>query len=802
MKNAPIATQAYFDCNATTPVLPIAADAAMEAMRILYGNPSSSHLVGLQAKFILESSRRAAGKAVGAEPEQITFTSGATEAIQTAVFSALQHFKSGVHSAGKLLYCATEHKAVPQALHYWVKALELPLEIFELPVDSQGLLKLDILRRELPHAVMLCTMAVNNETGVIQDLAAIESLLHELRSNTLWMVDCVQALGKIPLRLSSQRIDYAPFSGHKLYAPKGIGFLYVRKNTPFFPLIVGGGQEKGLRSGTENLPGVAAFGAVLNLLNVEGKSEKGNALFHSHSQLEKFRKSIVTALKEAFPKIEFNSPFENSVPTTINFSVPGFASAELLDVFDSAGLRLSAGSACSSASAKPSHVLDAMGVPTWRSLSALRLSFGPHTSEKEIEKGCKIIRESAIALQNSCLLGTSADFEAPETLRDGIIQLRSGSSNSWIIANRESRNCIIIDPCDTAAERIERYVRCQNLEVLAILDTHSHADHDSIRPILQRILSEQMASSKGSFDELGWPISPNSPILTSVVLENGEAVPAIQIQQTSRGEWVLATLKTPGHTGDSQTFLYGMAKKGRLRKEDTSFAFPGDTVLSGGLGRTNFSTSNSKDMFRSLRSLQEVLSPSTLLCPAHDYNQSFATSLNTEKEQNPLLALALSPMTPMTLQMFEDRKKEIDTELSKLEETFQGMVCGVTPTSLCIESAKATVSPDQLKKYTQAKKKVPLIIDVREPQEYSIFKGWKKLGFDEPPKNVPLSRFVNLMEELLSSQEFDREILLICRSGNRSLHATKSLRRLGFSKAVSLEGGVALMTSIDSKTHG
>lgn len=275
MKIAAVPTLAYFDCNATTPTLPEAAKAALMAMQSLYGNPSSAHLTGLQAKAILEGARKSAGKVVGADSEQIIFTSGATEAIQTAVFSVLQSARErGLGAGTKLLYGATEHKAVPQALYHWVRAVGLPYEVVELPVDSQGVIDIAALKRELPGAALVCTMAVNNETGVIQDLAAIEKALLESGSDAYWLVDCVQALGKVPLALDRSRIDYAPFSGHKLYAPKGIGFLYVSKRAPLVPLIVGGGQERGLRSGTENLPGVAAFGAVLEMLANGGKKSK------------------------------------------------------------------------------------------------------------------------------------------------------------------------------------------------------------------------------------------------------------------------------------------------------------------------------------------------------------------------------------------------------------------------------------------------------------------------------------------------------------------------------------------------
>jgi glyoxylase-like metal-dependent hydrolase (beta-lactamase superfamily II)/rhodanese-related sulfurtransferase len=464
-----------------------------------------------------------------------------------------------------------------------------------------------------------------------------------------------------------------------------------------------------------------------------------------------------------------------------------------MDVFDSAGLRLSAGSACSATSVKPSHVLDAMGVPSWRSTSALRLSFGPNTSEKEINRGCQIIRECAIALKNTCLLETSGSFEAPENLRDGILQFRIGSTNSWILANRESRNCVIIDPCETVAERMEQYVRCQNLDVLAILDTHSHADHDSIRPVLQKVLADRFKNLNATYDNLGWPTF-KSDFVSIVLLEDGTSVPMIRIHSFGADEFILACLKTSGHTDDSQTFLCGLAKDGILKKENVFFAFCGDTILSGGLGRTNFSVSNPEALFHSLRQLQMVLHPNTLLCPAHDYNSSFSTHLKTEIDENPLLALALSPMTPLTLDLFLQKKKEIDTELCKLEDNFPGIVCGVTPTSQPAISQTMTIPADQLQEYLKNTPTPPLLIDVRESQEFSLFKDWGAIGFSPPPRNVPLSRIVNFMSELLKAGNLQQEILFICRTGNRSLHVTRSLRRLGFTRAWSLEGGVALST--------
>lgn len=775
-------TRAYFDCNATTPTLPAAAEAALEAMNTLYGNPSSAHVVGLQAKHMLESTRKLAARAVGGKPEQIIFTSGATEAIQTAVFSALENAKSKKYGETgskepkrlKLLYGATEHKAVPQALQHWVNAIGLPFEVISIPVDENGLLDLPFIRKQLPETILLCTMAVNNETGVIQDLKEIDRLLRETKSDALWLADCVQALGKISLGLSNTRIDYAPFSGHKFYAPKGIGFLYVSERAPIFPLMVGGGQERGLRSGTENLPGVAALGAVLKFLIDEPTSDSP---FQPHAMIVAHRDRIVAELRKAFPKVEFNTPFEKAVPTTINFSIPGFSSKELMDLFDSAGLRLSAGSACSSAKTEPSYVLEAMGLPEWRTVSALRLSFGPLTSSAEIERGCKAIRESANALKHSCLLDTAGAFDVPENLRDGILQLRSGPSNTWVLADREAKTCVVVDPVDTIAERLEHYIRCQDLRIIAILDTHSHADHVSVRPVLEQLLSDQMVG--GNTDALGWPSKT-----TKIRLENGTEADAISLSATH----VFARVHTPGHTSDSHAYLFGTVKNGVLTTAETQFAFTGDTILTGGLGRTNFLMSDVNELFHSLRKIEGILGSSTLICPAHDYSNSFATRLETEVTENPLLKLALGG----ELQPFIRRKTEIDLELENLERSFQGIVCGVAQNNPKEADCDIAVTGLDLAAFMARK---PLVIDVREPQEFELFKEWKALGLKEKPRNVPLTRFVNFMQELIAQGEKPGDILLLCRSGNRSLQAARSLRRLGLPKCYSLEGGLALLAN-------
>lgn len=387
-------TDLYLDSNATTSVLPCAADAAIDALVHGYANPSSSHAAGLRARAILDAARTRACRLLGVGAGRLMFNSGATEGIQTAVLSALCALRErrahGAAAGHLILYGATEHKAVPESLAHWNRLLGLGLELRRLPVDGQGRHDLDLLRRWAPDAALVCTMAANNETGTISDLDGIAACLEA--SPALWLVDCVQALGKLPLNLAETRIDYAPFSGHKLYAPKGVGMLYVRAGAPYTPLMAGGGQENGLRAGTENMPGIAALGAVLAAL------EAGGA-FRSRAELETLRRQLVDSLRRAFPEVVFNTPLDLSLPTTLNFTVPGLSSARLLDTFDAAGIRVSAGSACSAAQSLPSYVLEAMGLPDWRSRNAIRLSLGAAVDDATVDAACRRIEECGAVLR-------------------------------------------------------------------------------------------------------------------------------------------------------------------------------------------------------------------------------------------------------------------------------------------------------------------------------------------------------------------------------------------------------------------
>ncbi len=550
-------SEIYLDANATSPVLPAAIAAAGLAMRDGFGNPSSTHATGLRAKAMLDAVRVRACRLLGVGPGRLAFTSGATEGIQTAVLSALCEVRErrlrGQYAGDLLLYGATEHKAVPESLAHWNRLLGTCLELRALPVDQMGRHDLDVLRQLAPRAAMVCTMAANNETGAISDLDGIGAVLQAVASPAYWMVDSVQALGKMHLDLAATGIDYAPFSGHKLYAPKGIGMLYVREGAPYTPLMCGGGQESGLRAGTENMAGVAALGAVLEALD-DGVS------FRSHIQLSQFRLRLADALREALPGIVFNAPFASTLPTTLNFSVPGFSSRELLDLFDAAGVRVSAGSACSSAKSAPSYVLEAMQLPHWRSAAAVRLSFGPMADDTFIAAACARIAHCGKALRASCLIPSAMPVES----RDGIVQLGVDGECTWLVLDAASRSCVVIDALAPLAMRIADFIRCQQYQVRAVIDTHAREQCASGRAALLSLLDGQPdGASAGA--PLGWPA-----LAASVSLGNGVAADALVL-----GERVLARVPRV----DGATYLLGTrARDGAMRPEKVAFAFTGETL--------------------------------------------------------------------------------------------------------------------------------------------------------------------------------------------------------------------------------
>ena len=605
----------YFDANATTPVLPAAIEAACLAMQSNYGNPSSTHSSGLRASVLLDAARASAHAVLGTTAGQIIFTSGATEGIQTAILSALHALRAQriahPHAAPNLLlYGATEHKAVPATLQHWNELLDLGCEIDVIPVGEDGRHDLAFLALHAPRAALICTMAVNNESGVISDLDGIRRTLDACGSQALWLVDSVQALGKITLDLDRLRIDYAPFSGHKLYAPKGIGMLYVRPAAPFMPLLAGGGQETGQRGGTENMPGIAAFGAVLDALRI------GSSPFQDAAVLHGFRSQLADALRAAFAGIVFNTPFDISVSTTLNFSVAGLSSREMMNLFDAAGMRVSSGSACNSSKTTRSFVLDAMGLCGWRSAGAVRFSFGPATQAAQIDEACLRIARAGTALRVACVLGEgrAGNGAAPA----GLLQLRIDGANAWILADAANERCVIIDPLPALVERITQSVQCRGLRLAAILTTDDNAMVQEARARLCALLATSM--------DVGNPAKA-----TTIQLADASGGDAIQL-----GDDFLTWRRVDDGSSRSTAYLLGHASAGTMPASAVHSIFCGDLL-----------SSNQRTV--GLARLAELAHSESVLLPSNDEPAPIASTLQVElgKTLPPDRAASVSAAQPL-----------------------------------------------------------------------------------------------------------------------------------------------------------
>jgi cysteine sulfinate desulfinase/cysteine desulfurase-like protein/glyoxylase-like metal-dependent hydrolase (beta-lactamase superfamily II)/rhodanese-related sulfurtransferase len=726
-------------------------------METLFGNPSSSHVSGLQAKQIIDETRQQAKTIIGAGDGKVIFTSGATEGIQTAILSALQHAKTTLNSSKKycLLYGATEHKAVPESLKHWNKILEINAEIKAIPVNELGQLDMGFITKEVPNALMICTMAVNNETGVYQDINLLDQTIRANNKDTAWMVDCVQSLGKTDLNLAKTSIDYAPFSGHKLYAPKGVGFMYIKETAAFTPFIAGGGQESGLRSGTENLPGLAALNVIFSMLNTASEDT-----FTALKTLHLFRQQIATALTQAFPEIVFNHSFENSVPTTINFSIPGFSSKEIMDLFDAANIRVSSGSACSS-KVVGSFVLDAMGLPNWQSESAIRMSFGPAMTQQQVDEACTRIVFAAQALGQSCLT-IDTNITADKTELDGLLQFKVGGSCSWLYVDKKTKSAIFIDPLPELTERIQTLLTCQGLDLIAVIDTHGHGDHQSCRACLvDDYLTQQQT------DILGWPVHSKTTII------DGKHYPYILL-----GDKWLVKVNTPGHTTDSTSLLLSDPVKDSTDKLVVHYAFCGDLILMDSLGRTNFSSSSAAVMFSSLQLLKALIGTESLICPSHDYNNEFTTSISAEISRNSLLAHVMN--NEINIKDFSIQKTLMDTHI--VDQSGSEIMCGALIGD-CQKTSVREYNSHSLAEALEQPNNIKLI-DLRESYEYAL---QHDKHFEN---NVPLTRLVEFM--LQHKHNKQQPLILVCRTGSRSQLAAQALLRLGFEHVGHLKGGYAL----------
>ena len=363
----------YLDHAATTPVRPEVRDAMLPYLGDdAFGNPSSAHRFGRAARAGIEEAKRLVAAALDAEPNQVVFTSGGTEADNLAVIGAAlaARERGGPFRAA---VAATEHKAILAAAH---AVVHLGGEEIVLPVDAGGAVDEAALDAALARGVaVVSVMWVNNEVGTIQPIARLAERCRA--AGVCFHTDAVQAFGKMPISVRDVPATLLTISGHKIGAPKGIGALVVRDRRAVEAIIHGGGQQFGLRPGTENVPGIIALGSAVELAAAE-QAEEARRVGALRDDLER----RITAL---FPDARVNGGNGNRAPHVLNVSFPGTDSEAMLMHLDLAGIACSAGSACSTGSVEPSHVLTAMGVPPELGVAALRFSFGRTSTAEDVE---------------------------------------------------------------------------------------------------------------------------------------------------------------------------------------------------------------------------------------------------------------------------------------------------------------------------------------------------------------------------------------------------------------------------------
>ena len=359
----------YFDNNATTQVASEVLEAMLPYFRELYGNPSSMHTFGGQVGQKIRTAREQVAELIGASPDEIIFTSCGSESDNTAIHSALATQPDKKH----IITSRVEHPAI-RALcaHLQTQGYR----ITELSVDKSGLLDLENLEKSLTaDTAIVSLMWGNNETGVIFPVEKAAAIAHE--RGVLFHTDAVQAAGKIPIKLKNNAIDMLSISGHKLHAPKGIGVLYVRKGTKFSPFLIGGHQERGRRGGTENAPSIVGLGKARELAAMN--MEKENTF------VKAMRDRLETELLNRIPQSRVNGDRSNRLPNTTNISFEFVEGEAILLLMNELGICASSGSACTSGSLQPSHVLRAMGVPFTMAHGSIRFSLSIYNTEEEID---------------------------------------------------------------------------------------------------------------------------------------------------------------------------------------------------------------------------------------------------------------------------------------------------------------------------------------------------------------------------------------------------------------------------------
>ena len=372
--------ECYLDQSATTRVNDEVLDLMLKVYREDYGNPSSMHSKGVEAEKYIRTAREQVAKTLRVQPKEIYFTSGGTESNNLAVIGgAFANKRAG----NKILTTVYEHASVSAPMQF---LQEQGFDVVQLPVDEKGVLDLNALRREMtPDVILVSVMMVNNEIGALNPIAEIGTLIRQVNPEVLYHVDAIQAYGKFDIRPKRCGIDLLSASGHKIHGPKGTGFLYVREKTKIRPLLLGGGQQDGMRSGTENVPGIAGLGLAAEIIYRD--------LEENTQRLYALRDRFISET-EQIEGCTVNGPRgREGAPHVVSVSAAGIRSEVLLHALEDKGVYVSAGSACSSHKRAPSATLTAIGLKKELLESTVRFSFSVNTTEEEIDCAVKALAE-------------------------------------------------------------------------------------------------------------------------------------------------------------------------------------------------------------------------------------------------------------------------------------------------------------------------------------------------------------------------------------------------------------------------
>ena len=385
----------YLDSAATTPMDPRVCAAVADAMATVYGNPSSLYAAGRAAKAAVEKARRQVAALIGAKPEEIFFTSGGSESDNWALKGMALARRAAGQPCG-IVTSAIEHPAVLRTCA-WLEAQGIP--VTKLPVDAEGLVSPEALDSVLDDASndsasavgIVSVMMANNEVGTIEPIAELARVAHA--HGAVFHTDAVQAAGHIPIDVAALGVDALSLTAHKFCGPKGVGVFYVRRGIAIEPLIQGGGQERSLRAGTENVPGIVGLGCAAELAAAELVAEA--------ERLKELR-GLLASRVQAIPGCTLHQAEDDAqrLPGILNFGITGVRHDALLIRLDRAGFAISAGSACSAGSLEPSHVLAAMGVPSERAQEAVRVSMGRFTTREDVLAFADALAQTVTAMRN------------------------------------------------------------------------------------------------------------------------------------------------------------------------------------------------------------------------------------------------------------------------------------------------------------------------------------------------------------------------------------------------------------------